>query len=384
MDNCWVTLTPGTTLRFGSLSFVYTGPVESVVGRTFGRPPCPNVLTRAAGHEAFVRDFSGDVIVGMLGTNPTQECFRLAAYYLTDLAFQASGDGPLGWGEFMERYTAMYPRGQPDLPDDPVTTYVNSPARPAQPLGLQPLGWHGPRDVTTPRGSATFAWPSHRASPNRSQLCTTAAPTTSGAHGSTRSQRQGAISMRSWPFHTESSVWKPSHASDNRHRACWCKAKPMRGIAIDARCRTFLCRANPVRRTTTGTNADQLQTSHVVMHLRRTRAPEPDNNRRANGGANDDTGAPPLFRRASQNLAAAAMLLRGFPEPATSEERRVREQLKAPLEAATTHQAESSASRQPSERGRAGAPSAHSPNPAPPQQQGHGDEVGAALAAVKS
>jgi hypothetical protein len=26
----------------------------------------------------------------------------------------------------MERYTAMYPRGQPGLPDDPVTTYVNS------------------------------------------------------------------------------------------------------------------------------------------------------------------------------------------------------------------------------------------------------------------
>jgi hypothetical protein len=26
----------------------------------------------------------------------------------------------------MERYTAMYPRGQPDLPDDPVTAYVNN------------------------------------------------------------------------------------------------------------------------------------------------------------------------------------------------------------------------------------------------------------------
>jgi hypothetical protein len=26
----------------------------------------------------------------------------------------------------MERYTAMYPRGQPGLPDDPVTTYVNN------------------------------------------------------------------------------------------------------------------------------------------------------------------------------------------------------------------------------------------------------------------
>jgi hypothetical protein len=61
----------------------------------------------------------------MLGPNPTQECFRLAAYYLTDLAFQASGDGPLGWGEFMERYTVMDPRGQPGLLDDPVTAYVN-------------------------------------------------------------------------------------------------------------------------------------------------------------------------------------------------------------------------------------------------------------------
>jgi hypothetical protein len=41
-------------LRFGSLSFVYTGPTESVAGRTFARPPRPNVLTGAVGHEAFV------------------------------------------------------------------------------------------------------------------------------------------------------------------------------------------------------------------------------------------------------------------------------------------------------------------------------------------
>jgi hypothetical protein len=33
-----------------------------------------------------------------------QERFRLATYYLTDLAFQASRDELLGWGEFMERY----------------------------------------------------------------------------------------------------------------------------------------------------------------------------------------------------------------------------------------------------------------------------------------
>jgi hypothetical protein len=55
--------------------------------------------------------------------------------------------------------------------------------------------------------------------------------------------------------------------------------------------------------------------------------------------------APPLFWRASQNLAAAAMLLRSCPEPATSEERRVCQQLKTLLEAAAAQQTESSASR---------------------------------------
>jgi hypothetical protein len=93
-----ITLTPGATPRFGSLGFVYTGPEESVARRTFARPPRSNVLTGAVGCEAFVRGFSGDVIVGMLGPKPTQERFRLAAYYLTNLAFQASGDEPLAWG----------------------------------------------------------------------------------------------------------------------------------------------------------------------------------------------------------------------------------------------------------------------------------------------
>jgi hypothetical protein len=96
MDGRRVTLTPGTTLRFGSLGFVYTGPVESVAGRTFAWLPRPNVLTGDAGREAFVRGFADDVILGMLGPNSTQERFRLAAYYLTDPAFQASGDEPLG------------------------------------------------------------------------------------------------------------------------------------------------------------------------------------------------------------------------------------------------------------------------------------------------
>jgi hypothetical protein len=87
MDGRRVTLNPGTILRFGPLSFIYTGVVEPIAERTFAWPPRPNVLTGAAGREAFVRGFSDDVVIGMLGPNPTQEHFRLTAYYLTDLAF---------------------------------------------------------------------------------------------------------------------------------------------------------------------------------------------------------------------------------------------------------------------------------------------------------
>jgi hypothetical protein len=126
MDGRRISLTPGATLCFGSLGFIYTGPEESVAGRTFARPPLPNVLMGAAGREAFVRGFSGETIIDMLGTNPTQERFRLAAYYLIERSFQAIRDELLAWGEFMERYTTMYPRGQPGLPDDPVTPYVNN------------------------------------------------------------------------------------------------------------------------------------------------------------------------------------------------------------------------------------------------------------------
>jgi hypothetical protein len=112
----------------------------------------------------------------------------------------------------------------------------------------------------------------------------------------------------------------------------------------------------------------------------RDRAPTPpprgltrDNNRRANEGANVDANpnanAPLHFRRASQNLAATTMLLRGCPEAATSEERRVRQQLKALLEATAAQQAERSASRHCLERGRAGASSTHGPNPPPSQHR---------------
>jgi hypothetical protein len=234
MDGRRVTLTAGATLRFGSLCFIYTGPAESVTGRTFARPPRPNVLTGAAGREAFVRGFSDEIIIGMLGPNPTQEGFRLAAYYLTDLAFQASEDGPLAWGEFMEWYSMMYPRGQPGLPDDPVTTTSTTSARPAPPLGLRRLRGHGPRDNMTPRGNATSAWPPHRAAPNRSRLRATVPPTPNGGRDSTNSRRRGASSMRSWPFFTKSWAWMPSPAADGLHKTSLCRRGPERGTATDA------------------------------------------------------------------------------------------------------------------------------------------------------
>jgi hypothetical protein len=113
-----------------------------------------------------------------------------------------------------------------------------------------------------------------------------------------------------------------------------------------------------------------------------------DNDRCANEGLNVDanTGsdAPPLFRRASQNLAAVAMLLRDFPKAATSKERQLRQQLKALLKAAATQQAESSASCQQSECNRGVAPSAHRPNPPPSRNQDRGGGAGAAASAIKS
>jgi hypothetical protein len=94
--------------------------------------------------------------------------------------------------------------------------------------------------------------------------------------------------------------------------------------AIDDLHRTFLCRRSPARGTATNASAVRLPTSHGRAPTPPTRGPTHDNNRRTNEGANvdanADTDAPPLFRRASQNLAAAAMLLRGCPEAATSEE----------------------------------------------------------------
>ena len=61
----------------------------------------------------------------------------------------------------------------------------------------------------------------------------------------------------------------------------------------------------------------------------------------------DDEGSeqPPVFNRASQNVAAMAMLVHAMPEPSTTEGRRVHGELRELLETAAVQQAESSASR---------------------------------------
>jgi tyrosyl-tRNA synthetase len=54
---------------------------------------------------------------------------------------------------------------------------------------------------------------------------------------------------------------------------------------------------------------------------------------------------PPIFGRASQNLVAAAMLLRNMPEPSNPDARRARDEIRELLETAAMQQAKSSASR---------------------------------------
>ena len=60
---------------------------------------------------------------------------------------------------------------------------------------------------------------------------------------------------------------------------------------------------------------------------------------------NDEGGEqPPIFNRASQNVAAAVMLVQAMPEPSTTEGRWVRGELQDLLETAAVQQAKSSAS----------------------------------------
>jgi hypothetical protein len=94
------------------------------------------------------------------------------------------------------------------------------------------------------------------------------------------------------------------------------------------------CRPRNRSRCKSNVANDERQQRRLAAEQPQAHAPTPpargcmrDYDRRANESANINANAggdaPLLFRRVSHNLAAAAMLLHGCPEAATSEERRV-------------------------------------------------------------
>jgi hypothetical protein len=173
--------------------------------------------------------------MAMLGPNPTQERFRLTAYYLTDLAFQASGAEPLTWGEFMEQYTTMYPHGQPGLPDDPVMAYVNDLRATCVTSGpatarRAPSTW--PPDPTCECFVCVVSASSSSARPGASAT----PPMPNVGRASTSSRRLGVSSTRSWLTSTESSGRTPSPATSSPLRCrprSWsrCRSNTMREMA---------------------------------------------------------------------------------------------------------------------------------------------------------
>jgi hypothetical protein len=160
-----------------------------------------------------------------------QERFRLAAYYLTNLAFHVDGDELLGWGEFMERYTT---RGRPGLPNDTVTAYVN---------GLRTTGV-APESTTTWRARTM-----RRHDPTRE--CNVYVATTSSSsepepalcHHGAGSHHHGADAQRR--------AWLDELVEARRHldeelallhqELAW-----MPSLAINAQRMTFLCWGSPM------------------------------------------------------------------------------------------------------------------------------------------
>jgi hypothetical protein len=254
----------------------------------------------------------------------------------------------------MERYIAMYPRGQSGLPDDPVTAYMND-----------------LRAICVASGSATTLRALSmrlRDTTRECFVCVASASSSSDlepspCHCATNAQRSARLDELA------EARCQLDEGLANLHREL--REDPDLATGSPRRCQPHSwsrCRRNAVRETACGRS--------VVLPLS---SPEPapprcwledacttmTANEGANVNANADGDALSLFRRVSQNLAATAMLLRGCPEKATSEELRVCQQLNTLLEAAAAQQAESSASLQRSEHGRAVVPSAHGPNPPP-------------------
>jgi hypothetical protein len=112
-------------LCFGSLDFVYDGPVESPTAVVFARsqPDTPAATLDKQPESRSVKSVANQVLnlichdmVANLGPNPSQKLFRAAAYTTTMLALRMQDDEMLSWDEFKLYYDAMYPEGQTWLP----------------------------------------------------------------------------------------------------------------------------------------------------------------------------------------------------------------------------------------------------------------------------
>jgi hypothetical protein len=125
MDGRGVTLTPGTTLRFAPLASSAPGqwsPLPAVPSAGRLTPMSLRGLRRARPSFEASRTTSSSACCGqtrhkrVLGLPPTTS---------PTLPSRPVETNRWAGGEFMERYTAIYPCGQPGLPDDPVTAYVS-------------------------------------------------------------------------------------------------------------------------------------------------------------------------------------------------------------------------------------------------------------------
>jgi hypothetical protein len=115
-----------TMLCFGSLDFVFDGPVESPAGAMFSRsaPDVPVLPQGQTLEESRSTKSTADRvwnlvsrdIVFALGPNPSQELLRFAAYATSMLVFGLQEEEMLSWDEFKLCYHSMYPKGQTWLP----------------------------------------------------------------------------------------------------------------------------------------------------------------------------------------------------------------------------------------------------------------------------
>jgi hypothetical protein len=157
----------------------------------------------------------------------------------------------------MERYSTMYPRGQPGLPDDPVTAYVDS-------LRATSIV---PGSITTRREpTARCHGPTRECNvcvaPASSSSKSEHAPRHRGADAQRRARLNELVEARRQldeELALLRSALTSSLAIDNLRRAC-----PCRETTIDASRGTSLFRESPAMRTATGESAAQPQPSHTT------------------------------------------------------------------------------------------------------------------------